>query len=70
MTAPETGVPTGGPDADLSPKWRLRFQFFRAHGTPTMWKIDREWGAAVKESSVRDQMRITSNGYAFFFGVL
>lgn len=70
VTAPETDVPAGDPDADLSPKWRLRFQFFRTHGTPPMWTVDREWGAAVKALGFRDRMRITQNGYAYLFGVL
>lgn len=69
MTASDDRLVTEKPYADLSPKWRLRFEFFDAHGAPPMWKFDREYGEATKALSIRDRMRLTTNGYAFFFGV-
>ncbi|WP_420878954.1 DUF2628 domain-containing protein [Rhodococcus sp. (in: high G+C Gram-positive bacteria)] len=69
MTTPDTNQSAaGGRQEGLHPTWQARFRFFQAHGTPGMWKNDRDYRAALAALPYRQRMRIVFNGFAFFFG--
>lgn len=69
MTMHGTDQPAGNDTlTGLRPKWQTRFRFFQAHGSPGMWKTDRDFQAAFKALPTRERMVISFNGFAFFFG--
>lgn len=48
----------------LKNKWRERFEFFRAHGSPG----SREYWIALRALPWRHRLRIRMNWFAWFFG--
>jgi hypothetical protein len=57
-------------DPKLSEKWKFRFAFFEKYGAPAAWVETPEQRAALKQMSFGARIKIRTNAYAFFFGII